>query len=317
MTTTTTPLISIVSPVYKAETIVHELVKEIKASVEPITSDYEIILVNDCSPDNSWVKIKEAAEKDYRVKGVHLSRNFGQHYAITAGLNFVKGSWIVVMDCDLQDRPDEIPNLYNKALEGWDIVLARRTGRKDKLSKRITTHLFYKAYNYLSGLDTDRSIANFGVYHSKVIHEYIKMKEGARSFPSLVQFLGFKSCAIDVKHSLRFDGKSSYTFATLFRLAGDVIISNSNKPLRMIVSLGFVVSALSFAIALYNVLSYYLGFIQVPGFTTTVFSIWFVGGLLLTVLGVIGIYVGRIFNEVKGRPLFIVSKVLNMDQSCD
>lgn len=317
MATTTTPLISIVSPVYKAETIVHELVKEIKASLEPITSDYEIILVNDCSPDNSWFKIKEESEKDYRIKGVHLSRNFGQHYAITAGLNFAKGGWVVVMDCDLQDRPDEIPNLYNKALEGWDIVLARRTGRKDTFTKRITTHLFYRAYNYLSGLNTDRSIANFGVYHSKVIKEYIKMKEGARSFPSLVQFLGFKSCAIDVKHSHRFDGKSSYTFATLFRLAGDVIISNSNKPLRMITSLGFVVSVLSFVIALYNVLSYYLGFIQVPGFTTTVFSIWFVGGLLLTVLGVIGIYVGRIFNEVKGRPLYIVSKVLNLDSGLD
>jgi len=313
MNNTTKPLISIVSPVYKAETIVHELVKEVKAAVEPITTDFEIILVNDCSPDNSWAKIKEVSEGDYRVKGVHLSRNFGQHYAITAGLNFTKGDWVIVMDCDLQDRPDEIPNLYNKAIEGWDVVMARRTERKDKLAKRITTNLFYRAYNYLSGLDTDRSIANFGIYKAKVIQEYNKMGEGARSFPSLVQFLGFKSCAIDVRHSERFDGKSSYTFATLFKLAGDVIISNSNKPLRMITSLGFIVSVLSFAIAIYNVLSYYLGFIKVPGFTTTVFSIWFVGGLILTVLGVIGIYIGRIFNEVKGRPLYVVSKVVNIE----
>ncbi|TMM58996.1 glycosyltransferase family 2 protein [Maribacter algarum] len=313
MNSTTQPLISIVSPVYKAETIVGELVKQIRAAVEPFTADFEIILVNDCSPDNSWTKIKDASEKDYRVKGVHLSRNFGQHYAISAGLDFAKGDWVVVMDCDLQDRPDEIPNLYNKALEGWDIVLARRTDRKDKFTTRVTTGLFYRAYNYLSGLDTDRSIANFGIYRAKVIQEYNKMGEGARSFPSLVQFLGFKSCAIDVKHSERFDGRSSYTFATLFKLAGDVIISNSNKPLRMITSLGFIVSALSFAIAIYNVLSFYLGFIKVPGFTTTVFSIWFVGGLVLTVLGVIGIYVGRIFNEVKGRPLYIISKVVNIE----
>lgn len=309
----TKPLISIVSPVYKAETIVNELVKEIKTAVEQITESYEILLVNDCSPDNSWAKIEQESENDYRVKGVHLSRNFGQHYAITAGLNFTKGDWVIVMDCDLQDRPDEIPNLYNKALKGWDIVLARRTGRKDKITKRISTSLFYRSYNYLSGLNTDRSIANYGIYHSKVIQEYNKMKEGARSFPSLVQYLGFNSCSIDVRHSERFDGESSYTFSKLFQLAGDVIISNSNKPLRMITSLGFVVSFLSFAIAIYNILSFYMGFIKVPGFTTTVFSIWFVGGLILTVLGVIGIYVGRIFNEVKGRQLYIVSKVINIE----
>ena len=313
MNSQTKPLISIVSPVYKAETIVQELVKEIKASVEEITENYEIVLVNDCSPDNSWAKIEAESETDYRVKGVHLSRNFGQHYAITAGLNFTKGDWVIVMDCDLQDRPDEIPNLYHKALEGWDIVLARRTGRKDKITKRISTSLFYRSYNYLSGLNSDRAIVNYGIYHSKVIKEYNKMKEGARSFPSLVQYLGFNSCSIDVKHSERFDGESSYTFSKLFQLAGDVIMSNSNKPLRMITTLGFVVSFLSFAIAIYNVLSYYMGFIKVPGFTTTIFSIWFVGGLILTVLGVIGLYVGRIYNEVKGRQLYIVSKVLNIE----
>ena len=136
------PLISIVSPVYNADTIVEELTKQIKSALKQITENYEIILVNDCSPDNSWKNIVKESENDHRVKGINLSRNFGQHLAITAGLNYAKGDWIVVMDCDLQDRPDEIPNLYKKALKGWDIVYARRFQRQDKLLKRISNRLF-------------------------------------------------------------------------------------------------------------------------------------------------------------------------------
>ena len=134
--------ISIISPVFKSENIVEELVAKINQSVSLLTDNFEIILVNDCSPDNSWFKIIQESKKDSRVKGINLSRNFGQHYAITAGLNYAKGDWIVVMDCDLQDRPDEIPNLYKKALEGWDIVYARRIQRQDKLSKRISSKFF-------------------------------------------------------------------------------------------------------------------------------------------------------------------------------
>lgn len=305
-------LISIVSPVYRAELIVEELVAQIKASLTKITEHFEIILVNDCSPDNSWVKIVQEAEKDSRVKGINLSRNFGQHLAITAGLNYAKGDWVVVMDCDLQDRPDEIPNLYQKAQEGWDIVYARRTNRQDKLLKRISSEIFYFVYRYLSGMNTDGSIANFGIYHAKVIDEYNKMKELARSFPSLVQYLGFKSCAIDVKHSERFTGTTSYNLSKLLHLAGDVILSNSNKPLKIAVKLGFLISILSFTIAIYNVFAYFNGFITVPGFTTTVFSIWFVGGLILTFLGIIGLYIGKIFDQVKGRQLFIVSEEINV-----
>jgi dolichol-phosphate mannosyltransferase len=306
--------ISIVSPVYKAENIVEELVDKIKQSVSTLTDNFEIILVNDCSPDNSWAKILQESEKDRRVKGINLSRNFGQHFAITAGLYYVKGDWIVVMDCDLQDRPDEIQNLYKKAQEGWDIVYARRIKRKDKLLKRMSSIIFNWVYVYLSGIERDKSIANFGIYHAKVIVEYNKMKELARSFPSLIQYLGFKSCAIDVKHSERFDGSSSYNLSKLLYLSGDVILSNSNKPLKMTIKLGFFISFFSFFISIYNIGAYYFGFIKVAGFTTTVFSIWFVGGLILTVLGILGLYIGKIFNEVKGRQLFIVSGEINIEK---
>jgi dolichol-phosphate mannosyltransferase len=305
-------LLSIVSPVYRAENIVEELVRQVKESVSTITEDFEIILVNDASPDNSWAKIALECENDIRVKGIDLSRNFGQHYAITAGLSYAKGEWVVVMDCDLQDRPDEIPNLYHKAQVGWEIVYARRMERKDDFFKKLSSKLFHNVYSYLSGINTDSSIANFGIFHQKVIAEYNKMKETARSFPSLVQYLGFKRTTLEVRHAERFEGSSTYSFRKLLRLTTDVILSNSNKPLKMTVKLGFTISILSFLLALYNIFAHFAGIIKVEGFTTTVFSIWFVGGLMLFVMGIVGLYIGKIFDQVKDRQLFIVSKEINI-----
>ena len=305
--------ISIVSPVYRAEKMVNMLVDRIVQSVTTITEDYEIILVNDDSPDASWQMIEHECTKDKRVKGINLSRNFGQHYAITAGLKYAKGEWVVVMDCDLQDRPEEIPALYQKAMEGYDIVYARRVNRQDKGLKKLSSVLFHKVFDWLSGRKTDKTIANFGIYKQCVIAEYNRMPEHARSFPALVNYLGFRKETIDVQHAERAEGKSSYNVYKLLKLTFDVIISNSNKPLRMAVGLGFSMSMLSFLLALYNVVARLVGLISFPGYTTTVFSIWFVGGLLLFVLGIIGLYIGKIFDQVKGRQLFVVKDKLNLD----
>ena len=305
--------LSIVSPVYRAEKMVHMLVERIVKSVTTITEDFEIILVNDASPDASWSVIEHECAQDKRVKGINLSRNFGQHYAITAGLNYAKGEWVVVMDCDLQDRPEEIPALYQKALEGYDIVYARRKQRQDKWLKRITSRMFNAVLNWLSGSKKDKEVANFGIYHRNVITEYNKISEYARSFGSLIRYLGFRTTTIDVQHALRAEGKSSYTLHRMLKLTFDVIISNSNKPLRMAVGLGFSMSALSFLLALYNVVARMVGIISFPGYTTTVFSIWFVGGLMLFVMGILGLYIGKIFDQVKGRPNYIVRDKLNID----
>lgn len=307
------PHISIVSPVYRGEKMVEELVRRNVDGVSSITDDYEIILVNDASPDNSWEEIVKQCENNPRVKGINLSRNFGQHYAITAGLSYAKGDWVVVMDCDLQDRPEEIPNLYEKAQEGFDIVFARRASRKDGFLKKISSRWFHKVFNWLSGLKSDSTIANFGIYKRCVIEEFNKMPERARSFPSLVSYLGFKDAAIDVEHAERAEGKSSYNLYKLLRLALDIIVSNSNKPLRMAVGLGFGMSAVSFLLALYNIIAKWVGIIRVPGYTTTIFSIWFVGGLLLCVMGILGLYIGKIFDQVKGRQLFIVKDKVNLE----
>lgn len=304
--------LSIVSPVYRAEKIIPTLVERIEKSVSTITPDYEIILVEDCGPDNSWEVIENIAQKDKKVIGIKLSRNFGQHYAITAGLKYVTGNWIIVMDCDLQDNPDEIPNLYNKAIEGWDIVYARRVERQDSFFKRLSSSVFHAVFHFLSGQRTDKTVANFGIYHRKVITEYNKMKEKARSFPSLISFLGFRNTAIDVIHSSRYEGESSYSLKKLFKLTTDVILSNSNRPLKMAVQIGFTISTFSFLLAIYNVIAYFLGIIMVEGYTTTVFSIWFVGGLLMFMMGIVGLYIGKIFDQVKERQLFVVDKTINL-----
>ena len=304
--------ISIVSPVYRGEKMVAELVRRNVESVSAITDDYEIILVNDASPDNSWDENVKQCAQNPKVKGINLSRNFGQHYAITAGLHYAKGDWVVVMDCDLQDRPEEIPNLYRKAMEGYDIVYARRVARKDKFFKRLSSTLFHWVYNWLSGLEADKTIANFGIYKQCVIAEFNKMLERARSFPSLVKYLGFKDTAIDVEHAERAEGKSSYNLYKLFKLSFDVIVSNSNKPLRLAIGMGFGMAAFSFLLALYNIIAKWIGIIQVDGFTTTIFSIWFVGGLMLFVMGILGLYIGKIFDQVKGRQLFVVKDYVNI-----
>lgn len=303
--------LSIVSPVYHGEKMVEQLVERISKSVSTITPDYEIILVNDASPDNSWLKIKELCANNNRVKGINLSRNFGQHYAISAGLSVCSGEWIVVMDCDLQDRPEEIPHLYNKAQEGFDIVYARRVVRHDGFFKRISSKIFHSVFDWLSGIKTDSSISNFGVYNKIVIDEYNKMGEVARSFDSLIKYLGFNTAAVDVKHDSRGEGKSSYTLKKLLSLSFDVMISNTNKPLKMAIGFGFFMSFISFCLAVFNVIAKYVGNIGVEGYTTTVFSIWFVGGILLMMLGILGLYVGKIFDQVKQRPIFVIRDKIN------
>ena len=305
--------LSIVSPVYRGEKMVSELVRRIVQNIETITPDYEIILVNDASPDNSWSEIVKECSKNAKVKGINLSRNFGQHYAITAGLNYAKGEWVVVMDCDLQDRPEEIPNLYNKALEGYDIVYALRKERVDSFLKKMSSTLFHKVYNALSGIKADKSYANYGIYKKNVIEEYCKMPEYARSFGSLLRYLGFKSIGLQVQQDGRLEGKSSYNLYKLLKLSFDVIVAGSNRPLKIAIIIGFIMSLISLLLAVYNVVAHWVGIISLEGYTSTLFSIWFVGGIILMVLGILGLYIGKIFDQVKRRPLYVVMDKINFN----
>lgn len=301
-----TILLSVVSPVYGAEKIVDVLVKRIVEEVSKITDDFEIILVEDGSPDNSWEAIERNCVNDKRVTGIRLSRNFGQHYAITAGLDHTQGEWVVVMDCDLQDRPEEIQALYQKALEGYDIVLARRYQRQDTLLKRFFSRLFYRILSYLTGTIYDPSIANFGIYHQKVIQAVCQMRESIRVFPIMVRWVGFHQTEIDVTHGEREEGKTSYNFNQLLNLALDIVLAYSDKPIRLVTKLGMLISLFAFVFGIIIIICYSIGQIRVSGYTSLMVSIWFFSGLIIMILGIIGLYVGKTFEGVKKRPIYII-----------
>ena len=308
------PHISVVSPVYRGEKMVHELVRRVKENVSTITEDFDVILVNDASPDFSWAEIQKECAADTRVKGINLSRNFGQHRAIRAGLIYAKGDWVIVMDCDLQDRPEEIQKLYEKAQEGYDIVQGERAERKDKTLKRLSSVMFHQVFDWLSGIKTNSKIGNYGIYKDSVICQICKIPEMDRGLGGMVRYLGFKKISIPIEHGARFEGTSSYNLHKLFKLAFNNIVSATNKPLRMMISMGFYMATLSLLIAAYNIFAFYLGLNTVPGFTSLVFFFFFVGGLLMIQMGILGIYIGKTFDQVKGRPLFVVMDEINTDK---
>lgn len=306
-------VISIVSPVYKAEKLLDELIRRIQLSLEVITPHYEIILVDDRGPDNSWQVIAAHAARDPRVRGVRLSRNFGQHKAITVGLEQARGEWIVVMDCDLQDQPEEIAKLYAYAkVENYDLVFARRIERQDSWFKRAGSRWFYQTLSYLTDTKQDPTIANFGIYHRKVINAVLAMRESIRYFPTMVRWVGFRAGGLAVAHAERPEGSSSYNISRLLNLALDIILAYSDKPLRLAVKLGLFISALALVFVLITLTRYLLGRIWEPGYTSIILSLWFFAGLGLSVLGMVGLYVGKTFEQVKNRPIYLIDELLNL-----
>jgi glycosyltransferase involved in cell wall biosynthesis len=298
--------ISVVIPVYKAEKCLYPLYQRLKLSLEQITQDFEIILVEDCGGDNSWDIIVDISKNDPRVKGIQFSRNFGQHYGITAGLDHCDGDWVVVMDCDLQDRPEEIPRLYAKAQEGYDVVLARRGKRKHPPLKRLTSWLFYQIFNYLTDLQYDGQVGNFRIISRQVVENFCVMREHLRFFGGLVDWMGFPTASINITHDQRFEGKSTYTFAKLWRLASETIIAYSDKPLRLSIKLGFLISTLSFIYGIYIAVRVVFYGSPVTGWSSLIVSLYFLGGIIISILGILGIYLGKTFDQTKKRPLYLV-----------
>jgi glycosyltransferase involved in cell wall biosynthesis len=302
------PQISIVSPVYKAEKILEKLVEEIQKVMVQMNLTYEIILVDDRSPDDSWEVMMKLSAQFSEVRSIRLSRNFGQHPAIMAGLSLVKGEWVVVMDCDLQDQPMEIKNLYAKAMEGYDIVLAKRENRQDNFFKRLSSKCFYTVFNYLSGIEVNNEVANFGIYKHKVIKSTEKINDYIKFFPLFINWVGFKSTSIVVLHSERDHGKSSYSFFKLLSLAFNTIISFSDKPLKIFTILGLSISSISFLFGCYYLIKAITGQISAPGFSSLIISIWLLSGIIISAIGIVGIYLGKTFNQVKNRPIYIIDE---------
>ena len=299
--------ISVVIPVYRAESCLEELYRRLKAVLEPLTADFEIMLVEDCGGDRSWPLIVELAQRDPRVKGIQFSRNFGQHYGITAGLDRCNGDWVVVMDCDLQDRPEEIPRLYAKAQEGHEIVVARRGKRSDPLLKRFSSWLYYSVFSWLADMDYDPQAGNFRILSRKVINNYRNMRERSRFFGSLINWMGFPFTSIDVQHDERFAGDSSYTFGKLWRLGAETIIAYSDKPLRIAVRLGFFIATCAFLYGIYILFRALFHGSPVTGWSSLIVSIYFMGGVIVAILGILGIYLGKTYDETKCRPLYVIN----------
>jgi len=303
-------MISVVIPVYKAEKCLDELYSRLTKVMGIMSCDYELIFVEDCGGDGSWNIISTLSKKDSRVRGLQFSRNFGQHYGITAGIDVAQGDWVVVMDCDLQDRPEEIPNLYRKALEGYEVVLANRGKRSDPLLKRLASWAFYRVFNYLVEIDHDGRVGNFRIISRKVADIFKGMRERLRFFGGLIDWMGFPVAYVDVTHDERFFGESSYTYRKLFQLAMETIIAYTDKPLRLAVKLGFSISLLSMLYGCFIIYRAIFKGVPVAGWSSLIVSVYFLGGVVIAILGVIGIYVGRSFDEAKRRPLYIVSKTV-------
>lgn len=310
--------ISVVVPVYYGEVFLEELCLRVERAVLSCAASCEIILVNDASPDGSWRLIQKLCAAYPFVKGVNLSRNFGQHYAITAGLTYVTGDWVVVMDCDLQDVPEEIPNLYRSAVEtDSDTVFARRMNRQDRLLKRLSSKAFAAIYGYLTDSKLDSSIANYGIFRRKVIDSVLRLPESIRNFPLFVRWVGYRQTAIPVTHAARSEGKSSYTLGKLMRLAFDTILTFSDKPLRIMVTAGLAISLMAFVVFIVFLLMGIFGRFGVLGYASMIVSIWFLAGVQIFFLGMVGVYVSKTFNQTKGRPVFIVSETVGFDENSE
>ncbi|RLA00431.1 MAG: glycosyltransferase [Gammaproteobacteria bacterium] len=307
------PHLSIVTPVYGCPDCLPQLYERLVKAITPITENFEIIMVNDACPAGSWEHIVKIANSDSRVKGINLSRNFGQHHAITAGLDHTSGDWVVVMDCDLQDRPEEIPKLYRKAQEGYEIVFGQRIARQDDFLKKLGSKVFYRMLSYLTDQDFDASIANFSISSEKVILQLRQMREQVRMFPLFLLWMGFKTAKIEIEHAERAEGKSAYSLRRLVNLAGNIVVAHSNKPLRLSIGFGFAISLLSFIYGAFLITRYFFMDMPVEGWTSVMVSIYFVAGLLLANMGVLGLYIGKVFDEGKRRPIYVVGQTLNFE----
>ena len=300
--------LSVVIPVYKAEDCLGELYRRLVAALGGITQDFEIVMVEDCGGDRSWDMILELSRLDPRVKGLQFSRNFGQHYGITAGLDHCDGDWVVVMDCDLQDRPEEIPRLYAKAQEGWHVVVARRGERRDPWRKRLMSWLFYKAFQWLADVEHDARTSNFRILSRQVVLGFRQVREQLRFLGGIVGWLGFPTATVEVEHGERHAGRSTYTLRKLWKLASETIIAYSDKPLRLAIRFGFALASFAFLYGLYIIVHAIRYGSPITGWASLIVSIYFLGGIIIAILGVMGIYIGKAFDESKKRPLYVVMR---------
>ena len=297
--------ISVVSPVFKAELIIDELVKRVVYELEKLTNNFEIILIDDGSPENCWVKITENCKKDKRIKGVKLSRNFGQHNAVLAGLVEASGDLIVIMDCDLQDDPKYIKLLVNSYYAGSQIVFTKRINRKHSFFKSFTAKIYNLIFNVFADKEYDINVGSLVLFTSQVKYEFLKIKEHNSLYIQVLKWVGFDHSYVNVEHMPRLNGKTSYSLKGLINMAIQGWVSNSEKLLYLSIKIGGCLILSSLTLVIYIVYSF-LNYPYQSGWASLICTIILCSGLILTSLGILGIYLGKTYNEVKNRPNYIV-----------
>jgi dolichol-phosphate mannosyltransferase len=309
MTTPPAVEISVVVPVYGCRESLRALHERTSAVLRSITASYEIVLVDDCDRQGSWEVVAELAREDSAVKAFRLSRNFGQHAAITAGLAQCTGRWAVVMDCDLQDPPELIAELYRAAMAGNDVVLARRKRKRHSLFRRVASRVYFRLMNVLARARLDGEFGSFSIISRKVVDALLRFQDQDRHYLFILNWLGFRTATIEYEHASRHSGTSSYSLRDLIRHAIGGMFFQTTVLLRWIVYVGFWVSCAGFFLAAYYLYMYVVHSVN-PGFTSLAVLILLIGGFIIMSTGVAGLYIGKVFDQVKGRPLYVIDKAI-------
>lgn len=311
------PELSVVIPVFNESGNVEALVRELTAALGGLARTegwpadaWEVIFVDDGSRDNTWALVEAEHARDARIRGVRLSRGFGHHIAVSAGLDHAAGQSVVVMDGDLQDPPDAIPSLYEKRKAGFDLIYATRVDRQDPLLKRINSRLFWGTMNRISKLHMPPTQMMLRMMSRRFVDAIVQMRETQRFIHGMMAWAGFRVTSVEVQHRARHAGRTNYNFMRQLRLAVYAITSFSATPLRVASILGLVTSLVSFAAGVSLIVARFVYSYPVEGWASIITSVYFLGGIQLLVLGIIGEYLGKTYKEVQRRPLYFISEAL-------
>lgn len=316
------PVISIVIPAYNEEDGIEEMYRRILAAASTWREDFEILIVDDGSRDRTLEICERIGAADVRLKVVSLSRNFGHQAAVSAGLMYARGNIVTVMDADLQDPPEELLPFIEKIHEGWDVVYAIRTKRKENLLKRLCYQAYYRILRRVAVLDIPLDAGDFCVMRGEVVDAINQLPERNRFVRGLRSWVGFRQTGMAYERQARFAGEPKYNFPKLFKLAMDGIINFSYKPLQFILSIGLVFAGIGLLGAAFVVVQYLMNWTIIGfnprnarGWTSTIFVVLFFSAVNLICMGILGEYIGRLFEEVKRRPSWIVRKQINLSQN--
>jgi polyisoprenyl-phosphate glycosyltransferase len=305
------PRVSVAIPIYNEEAVVPELVRRTTAVLDSLPGGpHEVVFVNDGSSDGTLGMLEAAAERDPRIVVVELSRNFGHQIALAAAIDQVSGDVVVLMDGDLQDPPEAIPSLVDHYQQGYDVVYAQRVNRKEPWWLRMCYYIFYRLLAALSSIELPLDSGDFGLMSRRVVDEIRAMPEHHRYLRGLRTWVGFRQIGIPIERAARHAGRTKYSPLKLLKLASDGIFAFSIVPLRAAAILGAIAIICSVLFALYSIYAKF--WLRVPqGFTALIFVITFLSGMNLFFLGIIGEYVGRVYEEAKARPHYVVRRVFS------